>query len=496
MKFRTRVLWMLVGLALLTNAVLVAVLFAQASRQLRRQIESQVLSIAAEGALQVDADLLAALRDPTDQDSEAYRTIERQLRAIRNANRRSDVFVKFVYTLHRNPQRPALIRFGVDAEEPGDDKSNLGDVYETSPGFVFNADSPYVFPEYSQDAWGTWVTAQAPIRDGNGRVVGLLGVDVAAQDVMAAEQRLLVSGALATLVAMLLAVLGSGWLATRVARPLRVVRNALRDIGAGKLDTEVAVESRDEFGEVAMAINDMTVGLLQRESLKGALVRYVSAEVTQTVLDQGEIRLEGQRRHVTVLFADLRGFTKLSERARPEEVVAMLNEFYAGMIDAVMTNQGFLNKFLGDGLMAMFGAPREDAEPELHAVRAAFAMQRAIVKLREQWHSSSGWLASAELHMGIGIHCGDAVVGNVGSVERMEYTAIGDTVNLACRLEAATKEMPGVEVLVSEPVWRAVAGRFPFESKGSIDVRGKSEPVAVYAALTASPIPTTPVALS
>ena len=482
MRFRTRVLCMVVGLAVASNAVLMGLMFAHASTQLRQQIESQVLSIAAVGALRVDGDRLATLKAPADQDSDTYRDLERALREVRDSNRRPDVHVKFVYTLHRDPLQPAVIRFGVDAEEPGEDKSNLGDIYETPPGFVFNSDAPFVFPEYETDAWGTWVTAQAPIRDRGGRVVGLLGVDVAAHDVIAAEERLLWSGGLSTLVALLLAMVGSAFLATRVSRPLRKLRRALLEIGRGRLDTEVEVESRDEFGEVASAINEMTVGLMQRENLKGALVRYVSAEVTQTVLDEGAIRLEGQRRNVTILFADLRGFTKLSDKARPEDVVAMLNDFYAGMIDAVMANHGFLNKFLGDGLMAMFGAPRADDQAEQHAVRAAFAMQRAIVRLREHWRSSPGWLAGVELHMGIGIHSGEAVVGNVGSSERMEYTAIGDTVNLASRLESATKELPGVELLVSEAVFCKVRDQFPFESKGSIVVRGKSDPVAVYSA--------------
>lgn len=480
MKYRTKVLACFVGLAVTTNAVLLTVEYAQTSRQLRHQIESQVLSIASTAALLLDGDRLASLASPEDQQSETYRDLELHLRRMRDANRRPDVFVKYLYTLHRDRTHPGIIRFGVDAEEVGEDKSNLGDVYETPANFRFNQEGAIVFPEFSTDAWGTWVTAQAPIHDRAGNLVGLLGADVAATEVLRAQRRLLVSGLVSILAALVLAVIVASFLARRVSRPLAAVRDAVRAIAEGRLDTTVDLRATDEFGEVADAINDMAVGLLQRENLKGALARYVSAEVTQAVLEGGGVRLDGERRRVTVLFADLRGFTSMAEKAPPEEVVAMLNDFYAGMIEAVMAQHGLINKFLGDGLMAMFGAPRADEKQEEHAVAAAFAMQRAMAVLRERWRSSPGSHLGSEMEMGIGIHAGEAVVGNVGSDERTEYTAIGDTVNLASRLEAATKEMPDVEVLVSATVWRVVRYRFQFRPMGRVAIRGKDEPVEVY----------------
>ncbi len=481
MRYRTKLLACFVGLAAATNAVFLLVQYSQVRAQLRHQIESQVLSIASTAACSVDGDRLAALVSHGRQDSDDYRTLERALRVQRDANRRSDVHVKFIYTMHRDPAEPHVIRFGVDAEEDGPDKSRLGDAYDVPDNFRFDLDAPYVLPEFSTDAWGTWCTAQAPIRDREGRRVGLLAVDVAAHDVVHAQHRLLLCGAVSIGVAMVLAVVVSSLLATRVSRPLALVRDAVRTIARGRFDRVLHVGGKDEFGEVAHAINDMAVGLLQRENLKGALARYVSEEVTQEVLDHGGVRLEGERRRVTVLFADLRGFTSLSERAAPEDVVAMLNDFYAGMIDAVMRHHGLINKFLGDGLMAMFGAPREDDEQEVHAVAAALDMQRAMAMLRERWHEMSGGFGDAELEMGIGVHAGEAVVGNVGSSERVEYTAIGDTVNLASRLESKTKEIPGVQVLVTEPVYRVTRERYAFRAVGEVQIRGRVQPEQAFA---------------
>ncbi|MFG0317355.1 MAG: adenylate/guanylate cyclase domain-containing protein [Planctomycetota bacterium JB042] len=480
MRYRTKVLASFVGLALVSNALLLVVDYALSSRQLRHRIESQVLSIAAAGAVAVDGDLLATLGSAADQESETYRELERHLRAVRDANRRPDVHVKYVYTLHRDAADPTVVRFGVDAEEPGPDKSNLGDVYETPEAFVFNEDAPLVFPEFSTDKWGTWVTAQAPIRDREGRFVALLGVDVAATDVIAAERRLLISGLLSVLAALALAFLVASLLSRRVARPLAALRDAVHAIGEGRFDTTVETRGKDEFAEVGRAVNRMAVGLLQRENLKGALARYVSKDVTRDVLSGVEVRLKGERRRVTILFADLRGFTSLAEKAPPEDVVTMLNDFYARMIESVMAQQGLINKFLGDGLMAMFGAPRRDLRQETHAIRAAFSMQRAMADLRARWGEGGGGERAASMHMGIGIDAGEAVVGNVGSDERIEYTAIGDTVNTASRLEQETKHLDGVEVIVSRTVRDAAADRFRFRAVGSLAIRGKEESVEAF----------------
>lgn len=493
MTFRTRLLCMFVGLALLTNSLLLAVSYWQAARVVKRQVESAVLSIAASGALTLDGDLLGELVRDGEQDSPTYRQFETELRRLRDANRRHDLQVRFVYTLHRDPTNPARTLFGIDAEEAGADKSDLRSAYEPDDSFIYNSDAPYVFPDFVTDQWGTWISAQAPIRTRSGVCAGLLGIDVDARDVVAAGRRFLVTGALAILSALLLAVLLAGFLASHVSRPLARMRDAVRRIGRGRLDTRLEVGASDEFGEVACAINEMTEGLLQRDNLKGALVRYVSRDVTQAVLEEGEApQIEGERRRITVLFADLRGFTSISDRARPERVVAMLNQFYAGMIEATFAHHGFLNKFLGDGLMAVFGAPREDPRQERNAVAAGIAMVEAQRALRSSWIDQGMRIPDDELGMGIGIQTGDAIVGNVGSDERMEYTAIGDTVNLAARLESKTKEL-GVEMLIGAATREAIGTLFPFYSVGALEIRGKEAPVEAYSYGNRPEPATTPV---
>jgi adenylate cyclase len=264
--------------------------------------------------------------------------------------------------------------------------------------------------------------------------------------------------------------------ARRLTKPLTAVCDAVRQVGQGDLNTQIAWKSNDEFSQLATAINEMVVGLRQRENLKLTLVRYVSREVADDILKSGKMaELKSERRKITVLFADVRGFTSLSENMSPEEIVGLLNEYFDKMIDAIFRYKGTLNKFLGDGFMAMFGAPADDPYQEEHAIRAALEMQASVSELREKFRKYH----VPDFRIGIGINTGVAVVGNIGCNQRMEYTAIGDTVNTASRLEAKTKEL-NVGILVSEFTHVAVRSSFQFRKGDLLQVKGKADSIQVF----------------
>jgi adenylate cyclase len=220
----------------------------------------------------------------------------------------------------------------------------------------------------------------------------------------------------------------------------------------------------------------MAAGMQERETIKTAFARYVSQHVLESILSSHELpKLQGERRHITVLFSDIRGFTTLAENMRAEDALAMLNEYFGLMIDIVHRHGGTLDKMMGDGIMAIFGAPLPDSHQEEHAIRAAIEMLQTLDRLRENWEQCR----NQPLQIGIGINSGVAVIGNVGSLARMEYTAIGDTVNLAARLEAATKEF-GAPICMSESTYSALRGVVKARSLGKFKVRGRADDVTVY----------------
>jgi adenylate cyclase len=237
------------------------------------------------------------------------------------------------------------------------------------------------------------------------------------------------------------------------------------------------VTSRDELGDLTRSFNEMARALREKEMIKRAFTRYVAREVVDEILKNPEsLVLSGQRRDVTVLFCDIRGFTPLSERLDPESVVLLLNEFYNLMIETTFKHDGTLDKFLGDGVMCIFGAPIARPDHAMQAVRTALDMQAGIAELGARFTREG----RPPIFVGIGVSAGEVVAGTVGSEDRMEYTAIGDSVNLAARLESIAK--PG-QVLISERTFEMVDDRVQAKAMGVVKVKGKEEEVGVYEVL-------------
>jgi adenylate cyclase len=206
--------------------------------------------------------------------------------------------------------------------------------------------------------------------------------------------------------------------------------------------------------------------------------RYVApAVVRRLVGKQEELRLGGQRREISVLFCDIRDFTSFAEHLPPEEVGGMLNEYFTAMVDVIFTHGGTVDKFVGDAIMAVFNAPLEQPDHAARAVATAIAMQEAAAVLATRWES----LGRPPLKIGIGVQSGPAVVGNFGADRRLEYTALGDTVNVASRLESLSKEL-GCTIVVGAATAVLLTELGELEPLGLITVRGRAEPLELYGA--------------
>lgn len=217
----------------------------------------------------------------------------------------------------------------------------------------------------------------------------------------------------------------------------------------------------------------------QRARVRALFERYVSPAAIDEMLSQpGSVSVSGQRRDVTVMFSDIRGFTALSEKLRPEEVVAILNDYLGAMTEIIFKHGGTVDKFEGDGILAIWNAPLAVEDHPTRAVECALEMTRRLAEMQQ------GWAATGQqaLKNGIGISTGPCFVGNIGSSQRMDYTVIGDTVNLAARLEALTKEL-GLQIVYSEATHRQLAGHIRSRFVTSAKVAGREQPVNIYTVL-------------
>jgi adenylate cyclase len=216
---------------------------------------------------------------------------------------------------------------------------------------------------------------------------------------------------------------------------------------------------------------------IQRQ-LRRLFGRYVSAEVLEETLRLGRVALGGKRQRITVVVSDVRNYTSWSERCAPEQVVQQLNEYFEGMCQAIVEHGGFVNKFMGDGMLAFFGAPVPHPDHAWRALQSAHSMLSALEKMNAAWARQG----RPTLEIGIGIHSGEAVVGTVGSTGKVEYTATGDTVNVASRIEGKTKELG--TILISASTLNEVQGRkLEVRSKGFHELKGKSEWMELFEVL-------------
>lgn len=290
------------------------------------------------------------------------------------------------------------------------------------------------------------------------------------EQVRRAIKRVTVTGLIAAAAVTLLSIpLSSGLL-----RPVFRLFEGTKEIAMGNFDYRIPEVRKDELGTLVKSFNRMASELKKKEILKGVFNRYVSPHLADEILkDPEKIRLGGDRREVTVMFADIRGFTSIARKMEPEETVELLNRYFTVITEVIFRFEGTVDKFMGDCVMSVFGAPlRIEAHLE-QALKAAMAVKKAVEELNRVRLSEGG----IALEMGIGLDSGEVIAGNMGSMARMEYTAVGDTVNLASRL---TDLASGGDILVSESVFNAARGRVEAEEIKGVVIKGFDHPVTLY----------------
>jgi adenylate cyclase len=258
---------------------------------------------------------------------------------------------------------------------------------------------------------------------------------------------------------------------------MHALLHTMQQILQGDLSGHWSPRTTDEFLDLGVGFNTMLLGLRERETVKDTFGRFVSRGVAEAVLE-GRIPLHGELREVTVLFQDIRGFTSLSEKTPPEALLQMLNEFFTEMVAAVEAHGGVVKQFTGDGVMALFGASGTQAEHPALAVRAALNMLTRL----EAFNTRRQARGEVPLRIGVGIHTGEVVAGCVGPDTRLEYSVVGDAVNLASRVQDLTKEV-GVMILVTDATAARLGPAFVLGTRTVLAVRGKAQPVGVVEVL-------------
>jgi adenylate cyclase len=260
--------------------------------------------------------------------------------------------------------------------------------------------------------------------------------------------------------------------------PVKHLVSATGEIENGNFIVNIVPTTQDEIGLLTQSFVRMGKGLAEREKMKDAFGKFVNKDIAEKIL-RDEIRLGGERKSAAIFFSDIRNFTSMSESLEPEEVVEFLNQYMTRMVNCVNNTHGVVDKFIGDAIMAVWGTPVSQGNDTENAVNGALMMRESLA----QFNIGRGDPKKPVIRIGCGINTGFVLAGQIGSQDRMEYTVIGDAVNLASRIESLNKPL-GTDILLSQDSYELVKDIFVIQAMEKIMVKGKSQPQQIYAVLS------------
>lgn len=460
-----------VAVTLIGVGLVGGLIYEHQKRDLEETLGEVLLNIARTGVLLVDPALHAEVARTQRMDSEPYRRVRAALAAVQDENRLDTP----IYTLADFDAATRQARFMVTSRGPG----APGEPYPLVPqlveplGRAFRDGIATFTPIYHNQS-GTWITAFAPIKDASGRTVAVLDVDYRVKVYFHRLAQVRTTVVHASLLGALLALVVGVLLARRITRPVSALTGGVARVAAGDLSAPLPVPSSDEIGRLTEAFNAMLDGCRQRDYIRDTFGRYVSPEVAQTLLGSPDaLRLGGEKREVTILMSDLRGYTRFAEQGDPQRVTAVLNEYLARMTDVITAHGGTINEFIGDAIFAVFGAPIAHPDHAERAAAAALAMQRAMAEV----NAANAARALPRFEMGIGVNTGEAVVGNIGSAQRAKYAVVGNAVNVAARVEGATV---GGQIFLSAATRERVRDLAEVGAPVPVELKGLAEPLLLY----------------
>jgi len=324
------------------------------------------------------------------------------------------------------------------------------------------------------DEKGVWyIASYKKIGFANGGVISTVNEKKAFE----AVSRIQFRNMIITIIVLNLAILIVYFFSKTLTGPVRRLVYAAEQIEQGIFEIDIVKTSNDEIGQLTESFINMGKGLGEREKIKDAFGKFVNKEIAEKVL-RDEIKLGGERKDVAIFFSDIRNFTAISEKLEPEEVVEFLNDYMTRMVNCVNSTRGVVDKFIGDAIMAIWGAPVSHGNDTENAVNSALMMRGALM----DFNKGRGGPKRPVIQIGCGINTGPTLVGQIGSQDKMEYTVIGDAVNLASRIEALNKPF-GTDILISYDSLMLVPDLYYVEKMKEIIVKGKIEPQQIYAVL-------------
>ena len=272
------------------------------------------------------------------------------------------------------------------------------------------------------------------------------------------------------------------WTNASITRPINEIVREMKNTSKGDFGNYTTVRTKDEIGKLGEGFNKMVDGLKEREKIKSLFGQYLTREISDEILN-GHVDLGGELYDATILFADIRNFTSISEKMNPREVVDFLNSYLSGMIDVIIENNGIIDKFMGDGILAVFGVPVSSEDHAESGIKAALAMNEKLASQNIERKKAGQF----PIKIGIGVHSGPVIGGNLGNNNKLEYTVIGDTVNVASRIENLTKRYKSPLIISGttyEHLSKEIKKKIDMKAIANAEIRGKEKTLTLYSMIS------------
>lgn len=451
---------------IITSFCISSVLFLKMQKVMEQDLNKRINDILAIGITKLDADAHSKLTKPEQESTPDYIKLKKALREIRDGS----TDVRYVYTFrHINGHN---FQFIVDAEEEKGNTSHIGDVYTglNIDEFINSTNKIYVSKKYDKDKWGTWLTGYVKIITTTGKMDGFLCIDISAESIIRQERKAITDIFIIGILIIIIFVGLGIYIARRIAKPLSLLEKDMILIKDLKLDINLEIKSRfKEIVNIKNVEDNMKIGL---QSFK----KYVPADlVSKLILLNKEAILGGEKKELTVLFTDIKDFTSISEKLNLELLTEYLAEYLEGMTSIIIKHHGTVDKYIGDSIMAFWGAPLDIEDHAYQTCLAALECQQFLNKMNLRFKNAG----KPEFITRFGINSGEMIVGNFGYEKRFNYTVSGDNVNLASRLEGINK-LYKTSILIGENTYNIVKDKFACRKIDIVAVKGKVIGISIY----------------